>query len=199
MKKKMYQKFLKDLSTRNKENNGFYSNREIEELVNQIFRIEDWKDKKAATPIIRITENLGIKTYQAPLGKGIYGKIHINGTTNQIYPANAVIFVNRECELYSKRFIVAYELAHVLFSYLGSKYEEDKRLLFSYSYESTSKEEKHKLKFAREILMPREMFLKQYVVAANEEPKKIFVYRYLSEYFEVKEDIVAQRIYEVMK
>lgn len=199
MKEKMYQKLLKDLGTRNKENNGVYSNYEIEELVNQILKIEDWKDKKAPTPIVRITTNFGVKAFKESLCKGIHGKVYVNGTTKEIYKVNAAILTNREYDLYNQRYIVAYELAHFLFSYLGSEYEEKKNLLFSYSYESTSIEEKHKSKFAREILMPKEIFLKQFVVAAEEVPKERFVYRYLSEYFEVKENIVVQRIYEVMR
>lgn len=199
IKEKMYQKLLKDVSIRNKENNGIYSNHEIEELANQILKIADWKDKKAPIPIVQIIGNLGIKVYQSSLGKGIHGKIHVNGTTNKIYPANAVIFVNSEYELYTKRFILAYELAHFLFGYLGSKYEENKNLLFSYSYESSSIKERHKSKFAREILLPQEMFLKQYIVSAEKYPNRIFIESYLSRFFEVKENIVAQRIYEVIR
>ncbi len=140
------------------------------------------------------------KTYKESLSES--GDININGETKQKYGHDKVILVNKNEELYHQRFVVAHELAHYLFDFLGNSTYEDINILFADTYEKDKHEtpqEKRANTFAAEIMMPKDLFIMQYNVARREENNHMFIVMYLSRYFETSVESIEKRIKEVSR
>lgn len=191
---------LQFLVKNNKENHN-YSLSEIRDITNNIL----WIMKKnysgrCATPIVKIAKMFDFKTYRESLNES--GDININGKTKQKYGHDKVILVNRNEELYHQRFVVAHELAHYLFDFLGNSAYEDINILFADTYEKDKHEtpqEKRANTFAAEIMMPKDLFIMQYNVARREENNHMFIVLYLSRYFETSVESIEKRLKEVSR
>ena len=101
----------------------------------------------------------------------------------------------------NQRFVIAYELAHYLFDFLGKTEYSDPKVKFSDAYfknHHETLEEKRAKRFAASILMPNEMFLEQYKIAESEHNNKLYTIIYLSQFFETPTDSIEKRILEVI-
>lgn len=188
-----------DLETKNR--NGYnYTLTDITKLTNDILGNIKYYSGKGATPIVRIAKEFGFTTYKETLKDGKSGDIYIAGETNSQYSCDKVILVNKNEERYHQRFVVAHELAHYLFDYLGNSQYSNDNILFIDTYKKDQHEtiqEKRANAFAAEIMMPRELFIKQYNIAIKESNNRIFVLTYLSKFFETSINAIEKRIMEV--
>ncbi len=178
-----------------------YSLIEIRKITNDILSMmSNNYSGRCATPIVKIAKLFDFKTYKESLKES--GDININGETKKKYGHDKVILVNREEELFHQRFVVAHELAHYLFDFLGNIKYEDKNILFADTYEKDKHEtpqERRANTFAAEIMMPKELFMRQYNVARQEDSNHMFIIMYLSKYFETSLDSIEKRIMEVSR
>lgn len=188
------------LEKNNKENHD-YSLSDIRDISNNILlMMKNNYSGRCATPIVKIAKMFDFKTYKESLRES--GDININGETKQKYGHDKVILVNKNEELFHQRFVVAHELAHYLFDFLGNSTYEDKNILFADTYEKDKHEtlqEKRANTFAAEIMMPKELFIKQYNVARREVNNHMFIVLYLSRYFETSVESIEKRIKEVSR
>lgn len=191
------EKFLEKLINQNK--SGYvYSLTEIRVLANEILSMTNSYSGRCATPIVKIAKSFDFKIYKKSLKES--GDININGTTFGKYGHNKVILVNKHDELFHQRFVIAHELAHYLFDFLGNEEYENKNVIFADTYQKDKHEtlqEKRASTFAAEIMMPKDLFIKQYNIAKQETYSKLFILMYLSKYFETSIDSIERRIMEV--
>lgn len=203
---KQYSDIVKQLRLKNQEKKYDYTIEEIQSIVDDILKLDNYYNLNSATPIVKIVNRFGIGAYKENLSKEISGKLFVNGTTKKIYNTDSVILVNNKDKIYYQRFIVAHQLACFLFEYIGSESDNDKRILFSDKYTPNNcslKSEILKSRFVTEILMPERTFCRQYIIANEEcsytsrEARNIFLSKYLSKFFEVEPNLVAKRINEI--
>ncbi len=193
------EELLYKLKEQNKMNHE-YSLDEIRELTKQILSMASYYSGRCATPIVKIAKIFEFQTYKKMLNES--GDININGDTFNIYGHDKVILVNKNEELFHQRFVIAHELAHYLFDFLGNSKYEDPKIKFAEPYKKDNHDtpqERRANTFAAEIMMPKELFIKQYNIAVNENSSNMFVLIYLSKYFETSMDSIEKRIWEVSK
>lgn len=188
------------LKKKNK-NGEEYSLSEIRNISNNILSMmSNNYSGRCATPIVKIAKLFDFKTYRESLNES--GDININGETKDKYGHDKVILVNRQEELFHQRFVIAHELAHYLFDFLGDDTYNDKNILFAERYikdkPKTSREQRANT-FAAEIMMPKDLFIQQYNVARREENNHMFIVMYLSRYFETSVESIEKRIKEVSR
>lgn len=196
----MKEELLSELTEKNKAGHE-YSLEEMRKIANDILNTTRNYSGRCATPIVRIAKSFDFKTYRENLKES--GDININGETKEKYGHDKVILVNKDEELFHQRFVVAHELAHYLFDYLGNPDCENTNILFTENYikdqqPKTSREQQANT-FAAEIMMPKDLFIKQYNIAKREENNHMFIVMYLSRYFETSIDSIEKRIGEVLR
>ena len=182
----------------NNQNGHNYTLVEIRKIANDILSIATFYSGRCATPIVKVAKLFDFKTYKETLKES--GDININGETEKKYGHDKVILVNKEDELFHQRFVIAHELAHYLFDYLGNANYENKNILFADTYQKDKHEtpqEKRASAFAAEIMMPKELFITQYNIARSAENNHMFIVMYLSRYFETSIESIERRIEEV--
>lgn len=178
-----------------------YSLSEIDMLAKEILSNVSYYSKDCATPIVKIAKEFGFVTYKETLNDGLSGDIYINGKTKEEYKSDKIILVNKGDELFHQRFVVAHELAHYLFDFLGNVEYKDITKKFSDTYyknmhETTSEQRANR--FAAAILMPEDSFIKQYNIAKSIDKNRMFVIMYLSRFFETTMNSIERRIAEVL-
>ena len=194
-----FEELIKDLAEKNAARYE-YSVAEISEVANRILKNIDYYTGRGATPIVKIAKEFDFKTYKENLTDGKSGDIHINGETHSKYGHDKIILVNKNDELYHQRFVVAHELAHYLFEFLGNPDYSDNNKIFLDTYYKNKHEtpqEKRANQFAAEILMPENLFLQQYAIAKRTDNNRMFLLLYLSRFFETSVDSIEKRIMEV--
>lgn len=194
-----FQELVNELKAKN-EKRYEYSLSEIAKIANIILDNLDYYSDCGATPIVKIAKEFDFKTYKETLKPGKSGDIKINGNTAELYNHDKIILVNKKDELFHQRFVVAHELAHYLFEFLGNPDYNDKSILFTDTYKKDHHEtpqEKRANAFAAEIMMPRDLFLKQYMIARRESNSHMFIVMYLSRFFETSIEAIEKRILEV--
>ena len=193
------EELLKDLIEKNK--GGYeYSLSEIRKLADDILTMISSYSGRCATPIVKIAKLFGFRIYKEALNES--GDININGETAQKYGHDKIILVNSEDELFHQRFVVAHELAHYLFDFLGNPEYAGSDILFADTYQKDKHEtlqERRASTFAAEIMMPKGLFINQYNIARSEESNHMFIVMYLSRYFETSVDSIERRITEVSR
>lgn len=185
-----------------KENNKNYSLLEVKMIASKVLSDLDYYFYDGATPIVKIAKDFGFKIYKKKLSPKLSGDICINGNTNDIYGYNQIILVNEEEPLFHQRFVIAHELAHYLFEYVGNSAYINKSIMFSDTYyrdQHETPQEQRANAFAAEILMPRNLFIKQYNISKQVELNSLYTNKYLSEFFETTIDSIQRRIMEVSK
>lgn len=185
---------LKDLSVNPARN---YTIRQTEDLARRVLHDCGFDNIMGATPIVKIANCFGFSCYKAEnIPQEISGNIFVGGTTESIYNTDKVIIVGYNEEYEHQRFIIAHELAHYLIDYIGSAESKDKRLLFSKAYHknnSFSEEEVRADRFAAELLMPAELFLKKYVKAMEASDfNKTYTISYLATFFRTKKVVLKE-------
>lgn len=168
----------------------------IARTAEDILKALDFYNIRNSTPIVKITEAFGIKPYKViPDDYSIEGQLFIGGTTKDLYGQDIVIVVNKKKHLYHNRFAIARQLAVFLFNFKENDGYRNKQKAIIDTYNGQFCKDYEK--FATEILMPRDMFIKQYSIAAKLDKRRIFLIMYLSRYFEVPEYFVERKIYEL--
>lgn len=194
-----FEKLLNHLKEEN--HKGYnYSLGEIAEIANEILKEIDYYSGRGATPIVKIAKDFGFKTYKETLSDDKSGDIHINGDTKDIYGNDKVILVNKREDLFHLRFVIAHELAHYLFDFVGKSDCSETNIVFSEPYKKDQHEtekEKRANTFAAELMMPKDLFIKQYNIAKDKSDNRIFIVMYLSRFFETSIDSIEKRIKEV--
>lgn len=178
-----------------------YTLKEIDDIAYKILHIFDVRTKNISTPIVKISKKFGFKICKKALDVNLSGDIFINGNTCYQFNHDKVILVNKNDELYHQRFVIAHELAHYLFDFLGNPDYFDKNVLYSDTYFRNNHNRPEELianRFAASILMPSDLFIEQYQIALETGLKDFFVIKYLSEFFETSLDSIEKRIEEVM-
>jgi len=196
-----FEKLIQELTEKNKKGHN-YSFNEIGDIARKILNGLDYYSGRCATPIVKIAKEFNFKTYKETLKNGKSGDIHINGETTDKYGHNKIILVNKNEELFHQRFVVAHELAHYLFDFLGNSQFSDSKIIFVDTYQKDKHEtlqEKRANAFAAEIMMPRELFIKQYNIARMTDSNHMFIVMYLSRYFETSIESIERRIVEVSR
>ena len=195
------EKLITELTQKNKENHLFTMT-EIDEIAMRILSILNYRSSDTATPIIKIVKQFGFKAYSEEIeDRNLSGDISINGDTNTLYGHDKVIIVNNMDERSHQRFVTAHELAHYLFDFLGNPDYLDNSIKFSAAYykdKHDSIDEKRANRFAASILMPRDLFIKQYNIAKSVDSSNLFVSIYLSRFFETSISSIERRIMEVI-
>ena len=162
---------------------------------------------RGETPIEPIIEAFGLKVFGvSKLRKKISGVIYVHGTTEKCLYYDKVIATDKNEPFEHQRFVAAHELGHYLFDCLGNPKYRNKNHLFMETYPKNnhcSEKEIRADRFAAELLMPRELFMKQYIDACcdkryNPDGSQIFVIEYLARYFKVKKSSIIKRIGEVL-
>lgn len=196
----MYEKLIDELN-KNPANN--YVVKEAEILADKVLEIGGYAGKNAAMPIIKIASQFGFKTYQANnMPNDISGNIFVGGNTYNDYGNDKIIIVDAKEPLPHQRFIVAHELAHYLLDYVGNK-SYTPEIIFSKTYPKINHESLNEIRayrFAAELLMPKNVFMSEYIKAMQKSDGNYeYVIPYLSELFTVKEACIRKRIKEVFE
>lgn len=195
----MYDKIITNLE-KSPANN--YTMEEAEILANMILKLGGYIDKNIVIPIINILFNLGFKIYSSETPKTILGNIFVSGNTKKSYGSDKIIIVSNKESLFSQRYIMAYELAYYLINYVGSEKYYDNNYTFSKAYSKikhNSFDEIRADKFANELLMPKKIFLEQYLKAIKKSDyNNEYIITYLSYFFYVEQSCVKRRIIDVL-
>lgn len=196
----MYEELIKKIKKHNR-NKHEYSMLEINDIAIDIINTLDYYPIDGAIPIVKIAKTFDFVTYKESLKDNLSGDISINGDTEKEYGNNRVILVNKHDDLFHQRFVVAHELAHYLFDFLGNKKYADLNKRFSDTYYKDMHDTVSEIranKFAASILMPEDVFIKQYLIAKNIDKDRMFVIMYLSRFFETTMNSIERRIAEVL-
>lgn len=197
----MYEKLIDELKNNPASN---YSIQDAEQLADKVLDISGYTGKVGAIPIIKIANNFGFATYKAKnIPSDISGNIFVGGNTKKDYNNDKVIIVGANEVFPHQRFILAHELAHYLLDYVGADENNNGNQAFSRAYlkiNHDSIEEKRADRFAAELLMPKKIFLNQYIKAIKKSNyNDDYTITYLSELFKVKESCIKRRIQEVFE
>lgn len=191
----------------NDENGAEYTPEQAARMADEILKISSkvGYDNKMATPITKIINGFGIdirRTKNMPEGNA--GVIYAGGKTEEVYKSDVIIFTDSNEPFEHQRFVMAHELAHYLFDYVGNpinrKASREIRT-FEETYprkNHSSDKEVRANRFAAELLMPIKLFVEQYNYAMEKSDNRIYTIKYLARYFQVKETSVEKRIYEVL-
>lgn len=157
---------------------------------------------ESATPIVKIIREFGIDICRAKrIPEGISGVIYAGGRTKKVYGSDKIIFTDDSEPFEHQRFVMAHELAHYLFDYLGNPERQNARITFAETYPRKNHNSVNEIRanrFAAELLMPKKLFIKQYNSAMDESNSRFYTIKYLARYFQVKESSIEKRIYEVL-
>lgn len=199
--KSMYEELVSRLKSAPARN---YVVREAENLADEVLRIYGHIGKSAPTPIIKIAHDFGFGTYKAKnIPDDISGNIFVGGTTMKDYGQDKVIIVGEDEPLPHQRFIVAHELAHYLMDYIGNREYEGDGVIFTRTYPKVSHDSPEEIRadrFAAELLMPKKVFLAEYIKAMKlSDYSKEYTIPYLAKLFKTKETCVQRRIGEVLE
>ena len=164
----MYEELVRRLEAAPAKN---YEVQDAENLADEVLKIYGHIGKSAPTPIVNIARALGFETFKVfNIPDDISGNIFIGGTTRNDYNVNTdkVIVVGDKEILPHQRFIIAHELAHYFMDYIGNPAYADPAVKFSQTYPKENHESKEEIRadrFAAELLMPKRVFLSEYVNA----------------------------------
>lgn len=180
-----------------------YTISQSEDLAREVLKSCEFDNISGATPIVKIATNFGFLCLQADnIPDDISGNIFVGEPTRDVYNNDKVIIVGSNEEYNHQRFIIAHELAHYFLDYIGDPKYTDRNLLFSKTYPKnnhSSEEEVRADRFAAELLMPSELFLKTYIKAMEiYDYNKKNVISYLSTFFKTKRSSIERRINEVI-
>lgn len=152
--------------------------------------IDDLKTKEFPIPIIKIMKELDFLVGQQELEDELSGYIVISDDVRKKFGKEKMICVNTKDSLGHKRFTIAHELAHYLFDYSRERAE------FYNTYKTNDADnprEQRANRFAAELLMPEDEFMKQYKKLSGETQ----IVKKLAEYFQVSTRAIDRRFIEL--
>lgn len=194
LKSEVKQTVLEEVKTKRLDYHYVYRTSDMQTVVQDILR-EDGSYDTTIVPVVRIAKRMNFSTYQRKLLWFLSGSIEINKKYIKKYHTDHVIFTNRNVNPFQQRFVIAHELAHFLFDY------DHKSPIYYNTYIKNSHNEESERRanaFAANLLMPKELFIKEYNKALRMNSDPIYVMFYLSEKFKSPRKAVIKRISEVM-
>lgn len=177
-----------------------YSFSDITYYANRVLR-QSTKDVFGKTDIVKIANNLGFTVFRKKLNSK-QEKINymlIDDDNKELFGNEKVIILGTNIIYKLRRLIIAFDLGYYLFDYLGSEAQRKKEF-YCVEYLSQNMDSikaKNAYKFAMDILMPRELFYEEYHFTMQEVSKKYLQIEYLSNFFEVPEKCIEDRIKEM--
>lgn len=192
-KKKMCKDILNEI--REKRRNGKkYETSEMKYVADKILS-ETGNTNTLVIPVVDIAKKMNFVTYQRNFIWFLSGTIAINKKYRKRYNTDHVIFTNRKVHPYQQRFVIAHELAHFLFDY-----DHVKQVYYNTYLKNThnAESERRANTFAANLLMPREIFIKEYNNALKINSDPVFVMFYLSDKFKAPIKSVIKRTSEVL-
>ena len=150
-------------------------------------------EEKEVTPIVQLATELGFNVFLRRLNRKHCGKIKITKKGAGEY--EKTIILNQREELGHIRFVLAHELGHYIFSYSSNQE------CFENYYIKNSHNDIDEImvnRFAAELLMPRDLFVKKYNQIAKDTNDIRFTICYLSRLFKTSTKSVSKRIKEVI-
>lgn len=192
---------LTNLRDNYSEKHNNYTLSEIDNIAYDILSTFGFMSKNISTPIVKIAKQFGFNSYKILLNDRQSGCIYINGETFEKYGENQIILVNKKEALYHQRFVIAHELAHYLFDFVGNPAYSNKDIQYSDTYYRDKHNRPEELianRFAASLLMPRDLFIRQYQIAKRTDANRMFIIMYLSKFFETSMDSIVKRIEEVI-
>lgn len=177
-----------------------------------MLNVEEWSDRLwhecglcdrySPTPIIKIAKKFGFEVFQTPQLKQKYdGIICVDSPWYVEQHYERLILVDTFKELQHQRFVIAHELGHYLFEYIGSAFEKEHRE-FVRPYKKNNHvdlAEQQANRFASCILMPSNIFAAEYNNLALQGKDAFYITRYLARFFEVKDESIQKRKIEVFE
>ncbi|MBD5511784.1 MAG: ImmA/IrrE family metallo-endopeptidase [Lachnospiraceae bacterium] len=161
----MDRKFLKNIRKKSKE---------IDDMPKRAQEVLDFfhvEYNTSAVPIIEILTKMGFKIFQSDLEPDdLSAYIAVDPKFKDTFGSNKITCVHVKDNPGHKTFALAHELAHYLFDF-----DESKSLYYYDTYFPKENEEKfverRANKFAANLLMPKEIFLKEYEKCKNLQSK----------------------------
>lgn len=149
------------------------------------------------TPIIQLLSELNFFVFNQVLHRTVCGYIYIKKNDTDLiqkYQNDHVVILNENEELGHARFVAAHELGHYIFEYDGI----EEQFMNRYVKNAHSNHiEQICNRFAASVLMPKELFIKQYYIAKDEIDDISFIVYYLSKFFKTSSKSIEKRIREV--
>ena len=146
-------------------------------------------------PIIKIVKDAGFSVYVQDLPTNIGGYILINSELEKKFNTDKIIVVNEKENNKRRRFTVAHEFGHYLFSFKqGTQFTN----AFENDDTKNTPDEVLVNNFAAEFLMPKEVFRKKYDELKQNEISDYDILLTLSEIFLTPLKAIERRIQEVI-
>lgn len=192
-KHKMCQRVIDEIIQNREVNKKKYLTSDMEDVVQKIL-IETGNENSIVVPVVNIAKQMKFDTFQKRLLWFLSGFISISKIYRRKYQTDHVIFTNVKVHPYQQRFVIAHELAHFLFDY------SHKNGLYFNTYRKNHHDresERRANAFAANLLMPRDVFIREYNKAKLINSDPIFLVMYLSDLFKAPRKAVLKRIHEV--
>lgn len=197
---KRIEELLKEIREKREKTSNKFDAKYIDYIAGKIREIIMGNNFSDPTPVVKVAEAFGIPVYKTKtLGKNRSGNIYIRGKECKMVNKDKIILIDEHEVLGHQRFVIAHELGHYLFDYIGS-IDDDGKTKTSYPYIRNSHKgikEQNANRFAAALLMPKEMFIIEHNNAVEVDNRKIYVIKYLAYIFQVKESSIIKRIAEV--
>lgn len=175
-----------------------YAEQIADRTLKELIKLDQYTGNET-TPIIRLLSELDFFVFNNSLGRNVCGLIQINKEDQSMIDAfgnSQVIILNEQEELGHARFVAAHELGHYIFEYDGIQ----KQFMNTYMKNAHSNHiEQICNRFAASLLMPKELFIKQYCLAQNEIDDIDFIVYYLSRFFKTSKKSIKKRVWEVFE
>lgn len=156
--------------------------------------LEEYKDE-LPIPIIKIVKDAGFSVYVQDLPANIGGYILINSELEKRFNTDKIIVVNEKENNKRRRFTVAHEFGHYLFSFKqGTQFTN----AFENDDTKDTPDEVLVNNFAAEFLMPEEAFRKKYYELKQSGISDYDILLTLSEIFLTPLKAIEKRIKEVI-
>lgn len=196
-KKRMDMKNLEELQNMRKKMKDNFEKKDILTCAEQVLKWFE-VDVSKPIPIVSILNKMDIRTFQKEMSpRELSAYISVNPEYKEKFGSTKIACVNSLDNMGHKRFALAHELAHYLFDY-----DETQKAVYYNTYRAGQKEEKpieiRANFFAACLLMPEEMFKKEYEVELKRRNGSIpDTIASMAERFEVSPKAIQRRIEEV--
>lgn len=194
IKSEMNKTVLEKIKINRIDHHYVYHTSDMPKVVQDILQENEICDT-TIVPVVRIAKNMNFSTYQRKLFWFLSGSIEINKKYIKRYNTDHVIFTNKNVNPFQQRFVIAHELAHFLFDY-----DHQSPIYYNTYIKNNHNEESERRAnaFAANLLMPKELFIKEYNKALRIHSDPVYIMFYLSEKFKSPRKAVIKRISEVM-
>lgn len=154
--------------------------------------------------VVKIAKDMGFSLFAQELPNHIGGYIVIDENIKEKFGTDKIIVVNENASANRKRFTIAHEIGHYLLSFKNapnvSDFSEVTTIKALFEDDETSNQQSEALvnRFAAELLMPSEIFSKEFEKMKNDKPVDYYdVATELSKIFNVPIRAASRRIAEL--